>query len=234
MSGAGSDDASSDELDERTVRTGRAGAEAPDDSTVVVSGRRPASESDGVRSAEAGAAVGADREADDVAGFDAEFDADDTVLVSRSVDPGGGAPDPAPGPRRRPPADDEGETAGPEDGSTMVVRRETRRRAARSAEASVDDRPAAPATADGAAAADARAARAPEPTSAVYAPRRGEPTIAARTPLGPRPRQEVVDSAAVDATTRARARRRILLAVAAASVVLAVAVVTLVLLTTLG
>ncbi|TDN90601.1 hypothetical protein [Microbacterium sp. BK668] len=208
MSGSEEGDPAADDpdIDERTVRVPR---DSPYEATAV-SPRRPESGSP-------------------------EPDLEAT-LPARSP----AALDAAPGPRRSAPSagrpDDEPvEGNDPEDGSTMVVRRESRRRAAvrqRSTDnaSAIDAPPRTPADPQAAgrrtaALEDAgrpanRAARAPEPVDAVYGPRPGEPVRAERSRRPARARQMPVDTAAVEASARSRRRRRLAGAVVLVAVVL--------------
>ena len=222
MSPPGDEDRADPGLDEGTVRLPRS---APDDQTAL-SARRGGSPSP-----------------------DAEPDLDATV----AVDPGAPRPEGL-GPRRAGAAGagDDPHATDPEDGSTMVVRRESRRRAAARAEQATDASPpgasrqtpvpqrgatpAAPPAADPGAAATpaARAARAPEPADAIYRPRPSEPARVERAPRAERVLQEPVDTAGIEASARARRRRRILVAALAGAVVVAGAVVLLAVLALTG
>lgn len=123
--------------------------------------------------------------------------------------------------------------APPEDstlGSTMIVRRESRRRAAREqdraahpqadvADTVLRSRGATPPVASGVPMPHGRTARVPGPTAdVVYTPRTDRPVIAQRTPPTPQAAQRPLDTARAAASARRASRRR-------AIVVLAVAVV---------
>ncbi|WP_243075606.1 hypothetical protein [Microbacterium sp. SS28] len=162
---------------------------------------------------------------------------DDATALARgrrTADPGAtqpsssedGEPDAAPGPRR---TTTDAEPDAPDDGSTMVARRESRRRAARG----VGEHPApfAGTSASDVPASLGRIARAPESAPPVYAPRAVPPVTAARSAPTPHPQQQHVDTASVEAASRRRARRRTVIALVAASVILAVVVAALIALT---
>ncbi|GAA2002249.1 hypothetical protein [Microbacterium ulmi] len=127
-----------------------------------------------------------------------------------------------------------------ETGSTMVVRRESRRRAeaaARDAETDLEVtiagagvRPLPPTVAGDVPAPLGRVAHAPTPAEPVYAARRTGPAIVPRSSAPPHALQVPVDGAASDLIVRRRSRRRAIVVVAAASIVLVAAVVALVLL----
>ena len=169
------------------------------------------------------------------AGVGAEDDlSDETVIVGRrsATDAAAGEPgamDPGatelatlddttaggPGPRRRRESSDPAEE--PDDGSTMVVRRESRRRAAQGAAPA----PASPAANEGGRTAPlGRLANEPRNARPAYGPRTDEPVRASRTAPAPRAPQAPVDSAAVEAAARRRARTRGIVAVIAAVVLL--------------
>ncbi|MFH8252168.1 hypothetical protein ACH3VR_17515 [Microbacterium sp. B2969] len=142
----------------------------------------------------------------------------------------------APGPRRTANPVDEsapGEPE-PEDGSTVVARQESRRRAARGVEAKASpDRIAATSAAD--LPANGRIAQAPDTVRASYAPRPPQSASITRRPPATRDPQPLADTAAGEAVARRRARRRTAITVVLASLVLVAAVAVLVaLFTTTG
>lgn len=133
-------------------------------------------------------------------------------------------------------ADDPGhEGLDADDGSTVVVRRESKRRAEAAAAAADEPDPVtvlsrsrlrryAPAALDTAP---------PDPREEAplsYPPRAADPVIVPRAPAVPREPQVPVDTAAIDVSSRRRARRRLVGAVVAASVVAIAAITGIVLL----
>jgi len=134
----------------------------------------------------------------------------------------------APGPRRHA---DAPETEEPDDGSTMVARRESRRRAAR------EDSPVAPAPAAESSAADltmstGRIAQSPRESSPIYKPRAPEPVIAERSTPPSRPPQTPVDTRAQILSRRRRARQLALVGVIGACFVVTILLAALVAFTT--
>ncbi|MEU1971669.1 hypothetical protein ABZ477_08425 [Microbacterium sp. NPDC019599] len=128
-----------------------------------------------------------------------------------------------PGPRRTsadPTAED------PDDGSTMVARRESRRRASRDVSG-----PLAATSAADVPSSIGRIARSPEEPLPSYGPRSADPARIARSAPEPTSPQTPVDTAGVDAAARRRARRRAVIALVAASVLVAAVVAALIALT---
>jgi hypothetical protein len=180
-----------------------------------------------------------DRDRDAAPGVPSETDDLDATVLSRSAEPLSAAnPDSAdvPGPRRASTDD----SSDPDDGSTMVARRETRRRAARDLEArDGDHEPSEGPVIASTRAADVpapvrRLARSPEPSEPTYAARDAGPARVERTAPSPRDAQDVVDTAAADASLRARRRGAIIAMVVVALIIAVAAVTALVALTTLG
>ena len=139
-----------------------------------------------------------------------------------------------PGPLRRAGQDDapDGVDADePEDGSTVVARRESRRRAAR------EDLPAAPAAAANSAgdapASTGRIAQTPAESPPIYKPRPPEPVISTRSAPPSRPPQPPVDTRAEILYRRRRARQLALVGVMAGCFLVTVLVAGLLALTTL-
>lgn len=142
--------------------------------------------------------------------------------------------DGGPGPRRRAGEDAAAEGVDadePEDGSTVVARRESRRRAAR------EELAAAPAPAVDSAgdspAATGRIAQVPGETPPIYKPRAPEPVISTRSAPPSRPPQPPVDTRAEILYRRRRARQLALVAVMAGCFLVTVLVAGLLALTTL-
>lgn len=149
----------------------------------------------------------------------------------------GPAPEPEPGPRRRgtpEPDSPEQDEAVPDDGSTVVARRESRRRAAHAGDAPETAGDVAGEAADAAPPPEGRIARSPDPARPLYRPRPAEPLISSRRPPAVRPAQEPLSSAELEAARRSRTRRRALLVAIAASVILVAAVAAIVLLVVTG
>lgn len=129
-------------------------------------------------------------------------------------------------------------------GSTMIVRRESRRRAeaaARDADLDLDltvagtgARPVASTVAGDVPAPLGRLAQGAPPAAVVYTRRDEGPAIVERRPAAPRTPQAYVDTAAAQAVERTRARRRALAVVGIASLVVVIAVVAIVLLAFTG
>lgn len=173
----------------------------------------------------------ADTGADEAA--DADADADDATRWSRRSAAGAGI--------HQPMDDIDAET-----GSTMVVRRETRRRAeaaAREAESDVDMTVAGagarplPATVAGDVPAPLqRRAHAPHPADAVYEARRDQPPVvsAQRAARPIRIPQAPIDGVASETIARRRGRRRAIIVVVVASTVVIVAVAAVVVLAFAG
>jgi len=225
-----------EDQDERTIRTRRAAPAAPDVDEESL-------ERTELSARRAAATVGEDDDTDDVASA---------------------------GPRRSAPTPDSADAADSredpelEDGSTVVARRESRRRATRAALASEsasesgagnDDAPLAaddagdetvvigavdrgralPATL----AADVpaplgRVARSSSDAQVVYGVRRAAPVRVERAAPEPHELQEPVDTAAAEAATRRRARRTGLMVVAAASALVVAVAVALAILISIG
>lgn len=134
--------------------------------------------------------------------------------------------DPAgPGPLRAPVDGDEPE---PDDGSTMVVRRETRRRAARDLaqadEPAGDDPRLASMRAADVPAPVRRIAKAPEPSAATYRARAPHVAHVERTEPDAHAPQDYVDTAALAASARARRRVGVIIGVVLAVCAVAAAV----------
>ena len=120
-------------------------------------------------------------------------------------------PDTIPARRRRTGADPATE---PVDGSTVIARRESRRRAGR------DRRPGPPPPAPVAPASAGRAASAPDPASrVVYEPRRAEPVVTTRAAPAARAPQTPIQGPADGAGDRRSARRTAAIVLLAASAV---------------
>jgi hypothetical protein len=103
----------------------------------------------------------------------------------------------------------------PVDGSTVIARRESRRRSTREGAGARRVRPAPPAPAE-----SGRTAAAPGAACAsVYGARPADPVVVARTAPPAHPPQEPVDGAAAAAAERRRARRTALVVLLAASAV---------------
>lgn len=129
-------------------------------------------------------------------------------------------------------------------GSTMIVRRESRRRAeaaARVADLDIDltvagtgARPAAATVAADVPAPLGRLATASRPDDVVYARRDDGPAVATRTSRAPRAPQVYIDTAAAQATARRRARSRALAVVALVGLVVVGSVAAIVLLALTG
>jgi hypothetical protein len=231
MSSAGRDDAIPDDLPEDTIPV-RRGEVVPDDQTVRVERGGPASASDSGRAGERGAVEpGADEPAAD------ELDDDATVLSGRTggdtqpSEGGDGMPDGTPGPRRHAADADAEQRDEPDDGSTMVARRESRRRAARE-ESPVAPAPLAQNSAAGVPGPSARIAQTPGDTPPIYQPRAPEPVVADRSAPPPRPPQVPVDVRAAMLHRRRRARQLALVGVIAACFVVTVLLAALVAFTT--
>jgi hypothetical protein len=183
-------------------------------------------------------------------GADPEEDAEATVASTRGTSEGGTATQPsepgdpaAPGPRRsgagatHTRVDGQGD-ADPDEGSTIVARRESRRRAAR-ADAAAPADVALPTASDdatvvvassgrrlsstpagGVPAQAGRLAQPPATLAAPYVPRAPQSVVVPRAGAPERPVQEAVDTAALEQAARRRSRRR-----AGAVVVISVGVV---------
>ncbi|QIG38600.1 hypothetical protein G5T42_03110 [Microbacterium sp. 4R-513] len=231
--GAGPDDPGVDDpvlddsgLDDRTVRVPRA---EPDDATLV----SPTAPVD------ATAVSPRRRELPD--------DLDSTLPAQPAV-----PRERAPGPRRTATSGDDriDPEDEPDDGSTMVVRRESRRRAAaresarHEPEAVAEGKGAAPAPSGGAGASVAsasqpgsespgRTAQAPRAADAIYRPRAFEPAHVERAPRPERAPQAFFDTAAAEASARSRSRRRLALGIVVGAVIAigAVALLTFIALT---
>ena len=153
---------------------------------------------------------------------------DDTVRITRTD-----AVDESTSPRRSAPADREhpdGFTGGiTDDGSTVVARRESRRRQGRAAVAAVSPVPPGH---DGSSAVPPPLPVGSGPTiSPVRSP---APVIAARATPAPRDPQVVIDTVAVDAARRRRSRRVTLTVVAAAAALVVLAAAALIVLLAIG
>jgi hypothetical protein len=226
MSGAARDEAIPDDLPDDTIRVSR-GEGVPDDQTVRVERGTAASASDATSSG-AGESPAGESPAGDV-----------TVLSERTggdtqpSEGGDGMPDGTPGPRRHAAdADADAERPDePDDGSTMVARRESRRRAARE-ESPVAPAPLAESRAGDLPAPTGRIAQAPGETPPIYKPRAPEPVIADRSAPPSRPPQVPVDVRAAMLYRRRRARQLALVGVIAACFVVAVLLAALVAFTT--
>lgn len=165
---------------------------------------------------------------------DDEFD-DATRRSRRPADDAG-----APGIRQPAPEIDA------ETGSTMVVRRESRRRAEAAAREAAPDldvtvagvgvRPLPPTVAGDVPAALGRRALSPRPADAVYDARAAYPPVAEvrRAPLPTRTPQAPFDGVAAEALARRRARRRAATVVVLASIVLITAVAAVIVLAFAG
>jgi hypothetical protein len=230
MSGAARYEAIPDDLPDDTIRVSR-GEVVPDDQTVHVERGAAASASDATSSGAGESPAGespAGRPDDDV-----------TVLSERTggdtqpSEGGDGMPDGTPGPRRHAAdADADAERPDePDDGSTMVARRESRRRAARE-ESPVAPAPLAESRAGDLPAPTGRIAQAPGETPPIYKPRAPEPVIADRSAPPSRPPQVPVDVRAAMLYRRRRARQLALVGVIAACFVVAVLLAALVAFTT--
>ena len=140
-------------------------------------------------------------------------------------------PDAAPGPRRHAPDADVEQPDDPDDGSTVVARRESRRRAARE-ESPVASAPLAESSAADLPAPIGRIAQAPGDTPPIYKPRAPEPVIADRAAPPSRPPQVPVDARAAMLYRRRRARQLALVGVIGACFVVTVLLAALVAFTT--
>lgn len=164
-------------------------------------------------------------------------DGDDDLDATRIS--GSTAADPSDADRRYEIADVDADT-----GSTMIVRRESRRRAKTAALDALTDldltvaatgaRTAASTVAGDVPAPLGRLAQATPPADVLYDRRADGPVIATRTPPPPRVPQAYIDTAATQAAARGRARRRAFAVVAIVCTVVVASVVGIILLAFTG
>ena len=181
-------------------------------------------------------------------------DAGATAVSARGPIESGTATEPSsegetapPGPRRTGGAAVAATDLDPEEGSTIVARRESRRRASRAVDAEAidpvgddatavvasDGRRRLPSTLAGDVPAQlGRAARTPE-ASAAYPPRTPQQVTASRAAPPVRAPQEAVDTAAAERAARRQARRRAVVIIAVSAVIVLVATIAIVILATL-
>ena len=192
-----------------------------------------------------------------------EDDVEATLVSARRMGEGGTATEPsdpddaaAPGPRRAgagavDAGSDGGGDADPDEGSTIVARRESRRRAARAdaGEPAEVLLPPAPedatvvvastgrhlprALAGSVPAQDGRLAQPPVTVDPPYAPRAPQPVVVPRVASPARPAQEPVDTAALEQGARRRSRRRAAAVLGISAVVVLLATTAIVILSTL-
>ena len=215
MTGEERDDAVPDD----TVRLSRASI-VPDDQTVRVA--RTASVPPSIP-------AGDSSEPDEA---DQSDPPDDATVISRgragSDTQPADEPDIAPGPRRHGSGADAEE---PDDGSTMVAHRESRRRAARE-ESPVAGAPVAENSADDLPAPIGRIAQAPGEVALIYKPRAPEAVIVTRSTPPPRPPQPPIGARAATISRQRRARRLAAIAVIAGCFVVTVLLAALLAFTT--
>lgn len=181
-------------------------------------------------------------------------DAEATALSARGGIDGGTATEPSdegdtapPGPRRSSGPADAAAGLDPDEGSTIVARRESRRRASRAVDAgaigpgsddatvvvAADGRRRLPSTVAGDVPAQlGRVARIPA-VDAVYPPRAPQPVVTPRVAPPVRPPQQAVDTAAAEHAARRQGRRRAVTILAVSTVIVLVATIAIVILSTL-
>ena len=152
-----------------------------------------------------------------------------------------------PGPRRTGGPADAAADLDPDEGSTIVARRESRRRASRAVDAeairpdsddatvvvAAEGRRRLPSTLAGDVPAQlGRVARTPA-ASAAYPPRAPQPVVAPRAAPPVRAPQEAVDTAAAEQAARRHGRRRAVMVLAVSTVIVLVATIAIVILSTL-